>query len=86
MLLSEMERKGGDLAPDVVCYSSCISAYGRGDRCDDALKLLERLVDEYDRKTPEPNTVAYNAAISACERAGRWEDALRLLEEMKGTP
>ena len=84
MLLGEMERKGGDLAPDVVCYSSCISAYGRGDRCDDALKLLERLVDEDDRKTPEPNTVAYNAAISACERAGRWEDALRLLEEMKG--
>ena len=65
--------------PDVPCYAACISALGRGDRCDDALHMLSDLEQH---STLRPTTIAYNAALAACERAGRWRDALELLEGM----
>eukprot|EP00434_Breviolum_minutum_P022354 symbB.v1.2.019729.t1/scaffold1626.1/size108921/3 len=64
--------------PDIVSYSSVISAAEKGGQWVIALLLLH---DIYDRDL-RPDVVVYSSAISACEKGRQWEMALALLAQM----
>lgn len=65
-----MEAQG--LGPDIVAYTTAISALGRGGQAPEALRLFERM------KT-RPGLVlderSYHAALDACARGGGSEGA-----------
>ena len=56
-----------------------ISACEKGKQPDKALGLLE----DMQRKGPEPGMIIYSAAISACEKGKQPDKALELLEDMQ---
>ncbi|CAE7947594.1 unnamed protein product, partial [Symbiodinium sp. KB8] len=66
------------LQPDLVTYTSMISACDKAHRPDWALELLHDLQGS-DLQT---DTVAYNAAIGACEKEARWESSILLFAKM----
>jgi pentatricopeptide repeat domain-containing protein 1 len=69
------------VSPNVVVYSSAISACARADPPDHTLAL--ELLAEAATKELSMNAVGYNAALSACARAGQWEPAIQLLQDME---
>eukprot|EP00438_Fugacium_kawagutii_P017746 Skav203039 [mRNA] locus=scaffold583:621631:624454:+ [translate_table: standard] len=71
-LLQQMPRK--QVTPNVISYSSAISAFAKGGDWQMALDLLQ----EMQTAATPPNVISYNAAISACEKGKHWEMALRL--------
>ncbi|CAE8596114.1 unnamed protein product [Polarella glacialis] len=64
--------------PNVVSYSSAISACEKGGQWQLAMELLAEMPE----KRISPNEVSYNAAISACEKGREWQLALGLLAQM----
>eukprot|EP00903_Cladosiphon_okamuranus_P011015 g10404.t1 len=74
--------------------TAMISAYGRVGRWEDAVGLVDSLLEERAQASPnvEPGTSAaaattattavFNAGIMACARAGQLEEGMRLLREM----
>ncbi|OLP75103.1 hypothetical protein AK812_SmicGene45160 [Symbiodinium microadriaticum] len=67
------------VAPSVISFSSCSSAYGRGVQWQQAIQLL-RDVSEH---RLDADLILYNASISTCEKAGQCLQARRLLREME---
>ncbi|CAK9118636.1 unnamed protein product, partial [Durusdinium trenchii] len=59
------------LQPDIVTYSSGISACEKAARWTEALSVLEMA-----------DVIAFNAAISALEKAGRWEAVFSVFNTM----
>eukprot|EP00438_Fugacium_kawagutii_P030041 Skav201337 [mRNA] locus=scaffold1389:249713:253586:+ [translate_table: standard] len=59
--------------PSVVTYGALITACGKGDKPEKALRLLKELGEQGDVSVP-----AVSAAISACERGQLWQDAAEL--------
>ena len=64
-LLHKMTGKG--IGPDVVCYSSVISACEKGGQADIALSLLAEMKAEGIRS----DAISYNSAIAACGKGRR---------------
>ena len=56
------------LTPDVVSHSATISAYGKGTRWEEALRLLQERL----HNSLRPEAVSHNAVISACEKGTLW--------------
>ncbi len=57
--------------PDVITYSSAISACEKGGQWQRALDLLARC----ESAGIKPNVITYNSAISACEKGRQWQRA-----------
>ncbi|CAE7672218.1 EMB2654 [Symbiodinium pilosum] len=68
------------LAPDVVSYGATISACEKGGKWQEALGLLDWMLQI--RLLPS-DICRFNAAISACEKTGHWEQALALLRALR---
>ena len=56
--------KGKHITPNTVNYNTVISACGKGEQWQEALRLL----DEMKKNKIAPNTITYSALISACEK------------------
>lgn len=67
--------------PDVISYSSVISACDKGEQWLMALSVLSSMEDAAVR----PNAISFNSAISACAKVGQWLQALELLKRMEFT-
>jgi pentatricopeptide repeat protein len=74
-LLESMEERKRP-APNVVTYSTAISALGQAGKWQESLRLLESLP----KRRVMVDARCYCAAISACGRVGQWQQALTLLE------
>ncbi|CAE8612218.1 unnamed protein product, partial [Polarella glacialis] len=72
---------GAELEPNVVTYSSAISACEKGQRWAWACWLLQEMIG----RQLEPNVVSCSAAISACGEEGQWHMALVLLAKMEAS-
>ncbi|CAM9832210.1 unnamed protein product, partial [Laminaria digitata] len=75
-LLGSIETR--NLVPDVISFTSTMSACGRAGEWQRALDIMDVMLE----RNVEPNIVTYGTAISACARGGRWKRALSLLEDM----
>ncbi|CAM9973800.1 unnamed protein product, partial [Sphacelaria rigidula] len=65
--------------------TATIAAYGRVGRFEDAMNLLNDLLDMEDPDhTQVVTTAVFNAGIMACARAGELEEGMCLLREMWG--
>ncbi len=64
------------IQPNVITYSSAISACEKGGQRLRALDLWECCVSA----VMQPDVITYNAAISACGKGGKWQRAVDLLE------
>ncbi|CAJ1455199.1 unnamed protein product, partial [Effrenium voratum] len=64
------------LWPNVISYSSAISACEKGSQPLVALQLL----DDMDQDQVLPDVICFNAAISACETPTLWPLALSLFQ------
>lgn len=64
-----------DVAPDVVTFSTAISACADGREWKQALLLLR----EIPATGALPNKISYNAVIAACGKGHQWKAALGLL-------
>ena len=62
--------------PDVVTWSTAITACEKGQQWEGAFALLQ----EMGHQLLTPDAVSWNAAISACEMGKQWERALALLQ------
>lgn len=81
-LLRRMKEVG--LTPDVQTYSSAISACEAAGEWQQALGILQSILDESGNNVPSSlNLYCFNAAISACEKAGAWVECLDIYERMK---
>ena len=78
----KFKRSNLTLIPDVVSYSTAISACEKGKRWQEALQLLLEMLQEMLHRSLTPNVVSHSAAISACEKGKHWEEALCLLREV----
>eukprot|EP00210_Caulerpa_lentillifera_P003704 g3537.t1 len=67
------------LKPDLIVYSTVISACCRNNQVEAALMIYMKMQEEEKIK---PNSYIYIALIDACERTGQWEKALELLNTM----
>ena len=76
-LLHEIRQAG--LSPDVVSYSSAISALSRAGDYERVIGMLGAMTDEQ----LEPNAFSWSAAIAACERAGEQQKALALFAGLR---
>ena len=66
------------VSPEVVSYSSAISAFEKGGQWQQALELFLRMP----KAKVTPNAISYNATMSASEKGGQWQLALLLFEAM----
>ncbi|CAE8660868.1 unnamed protein product, partial [Polarella glacialis] len=66
----------------VVTYGAAVAACDRGRCWEQALALLEELLQP--ESVVKPNLVVWNSTISACSRARHWERALDLLASLRG--
>jgi pentatricopeptide repeat protein len=73
-LLHAIEARGLHLTEP--CFTAAISAFGRSERCSDALQVLRRMADY----GVEPGISSYTAAVSCCTAAAA---ALELFDEAK---
>ncbi|CAJ1396510.1 unnamed protein product [Effrenium voratum] len=64
------------VSPDLISYSSAISAAEKGGQWEVALSLLTSVEDM------SPDVICYSSAISACEKGSQWRMALLLLTRM----
>jgi len=71
--------KNRQLQGNIITYSAAISACGRGQEWQHALRLLAQLWDWH----LEANVITYNAGITACEKGSQWHIALKLMEELQ---
>ncbi|CAN0288778.1 unnamed protein product, partial [Ectocarpus sp. 12 AP-2014] len=62
--------------------TAAISAYGRVGRWEDAVDLVETLLDDDNSASTAVTTAVFNAGIMACARAGQLEEGMFLLREM----
>ena len=79
-LLEAMRQHG--LVPNVITYNALISACGKGQEPERAMKLFERM----QRQGGVPVVITYNALISACEKGKQPElfEATRQQGELPG--
>jgi pentatricopeptide repeat domain-containing protein 1 len=77
-LLSDMEQAG--VAPNVITYSSAITACDRAGEWQQALLLLKHMTDV---AAVQPNAITYSAVMSALARKGRYSEAMELLNNIK---
>ena len=63
------------LTPGVVSHNAAISTCEKGRRWEEALRLLQEML----QRSLTPDVVSHSAAISACEKGKHWQGALRLL-------
>lgn len=73
LIFHEMPR--AKIAPDVIVYTSAISACASAGEWTVALRLFEQM-------PMKPDVVACNALLSAFERTAQWENALNFLENI----
>jgi len=71
-LLDRMENEKAVVDPDVISYTTVISAYGRSTapgKAKNAKRVLDRMVQRYKDETthaPKPNIYSFNACLNAC--------------------
>ena len=70
---------GPGLEPTQACFAAAISAFGRSDRCAEALELL----DAMKALGEQPGPACLIAAIGCCASAGQCERAHELLHEIR---
>ena len=68
----------GMARPDVISYSSALSACEKPGRWDIAIGLLELMR----LQLLEADVICWSSGISACEKSGYWELATRLLHDL----
>lgn len=76
LMLMEM-AEGWRMTPDVVLWSSVLSACGKVDAWPMALEIMS----EACKKELQRDATFYNIAMKACD--GRWQWTLEILEQMK---
>ena len=76
LMLMEM-AEGWRMTPDVVLWSSVLSACGKADAWPMALEVMS----EASKKELQRDATFYNIAMKACD--GRWQWTLEILEHMK---
>ena len=71
-LLNEMETLGDpDVLPDVVSYTSVVSAWANSNRKTFGAKRAQSILEQMTKKmNVQPNTVTYNAVLKAWLRSG----------------
>ena len=67
------------MVPDVITYSSSISALEKGKKPEQALELFQGMLYE----SVMPNVITYTALISAFAKGKQLERILELLEAME---
>ena len=72
-----MQQQG--VMTNVITYSALISACEKGNQPEQALGLLQEMVDQL----LIPNVVSFSACISASEKGKQWERALEVVETMQ---
>ena len=65
------------LAPDVISFTSSMSACGKATHWKRALHMLGDL----SAQDIEANETTFGAVIRGCERDGKWQAAVALLED-----
>lgn len=81
-LIYRMKKRG--LIPEGQSYTSAISACEVTGQWQEALKLLQTLLDDDETgQTNSLNLYCFSAAISACSKGGAWVEALEVYERMK---
>lgn len=78
-LMTEMRKQG--LKPDMITYSTAITACGKAGQLERALSFLDEIETGSEGEVA-PDVVAINAAIAACAIRGDSEKALELLDRM----
>ncbi|CAE8735432.1 unnamed protein product [Polarella glacialis] len=77
-VFQELPRRWG-LAPDLVSFSTAVSACSDGRQWQAALWIHRKMV----QSKCHPDVAAYSAAMSACERSALWADAVAILRDMQ---
>jgi pentatricopeptide repeat domain-containing protein 1 len=72
-----MQQAG--VSPNVITYSSAITACDRAGEWQQALHLLQCMTDV----AVQPNAITYSAVMSALARKGRYSEAMELLNNIK---
>jgi pentatricopeptide repeat domain-containing protein 1 len=67
------------VAPNVISYTSAITACDRCGEWQQALLLLQRMT----AAAVQPNAITYTAVMSALARKGRYYEAMELLNTIK---
>ncbi|CAJ1445510.1 unnamed protein product, partial [Effrenium voratum] len=76
--LALLEGTKGQVALDVVCFGSLISACEKGRRWELAIHALTWM-DDF---RLSPDQICLNAAVSACQKAAMWQQALDVLRSL----
>jgi pentatricopeptide repeat domain-containing protein 1 len=76
--LKDMEQAG--VSPNVITYSSAITACDRAGEWQQALQLQKHMTDV---AAVQPNAITYSAVMSALARKGRYSEAIELLNNIK---
>ena len=71
--------QGAKLPPNVISFSSAISACEKSGQWQHALSLLRDMA----QLRVAANPITYNAAIGSCARCGQWQHAELLLRELQ---
>lgn len=71
--------KRWSILPDVVSFSTAMSACCENRQWREAMRIFRRM----DRVSCHPDVVACTAAMAACEKAAMWESALEILKWME---
>jgi pentatricopeptide repeat protein len=68
--------KSKSITPNLITYSTAISAVAKAGQWRAALGLLEHMRKE----RVQPDAVVFNYVISALSKGGQWDASLRLLQ------
>ncbi|KAM3571742.1 hypothetical protein VYU27_006221 [Nannochloropsis oceanica] len=94
LLLSQMESLPS-LPPDLVSYNTVISACARGNRPQDAQRLVKAMEQRASRSSNSsstrgaeggrvvPSLVTYNSLLAALAQGGQWKEAMAVLQTLR---
>lgn len=75
------EMEAYDVEPDVVTYTSMLSAFEKGGKCNEALDMYR----EMQAAGVQPNVQTFSMLMASYIKGGRWDDAMDLFGDMEAS-